>query len=220
MAYNMETLIPYIPHADYDKIATEFLETYFPEALHKPQSVPILDIARSEMGLDVKFICLSEEQDIYGMTIFSDGIVEVYIPEEGVYEEKVVKKKTVLIDPEAVKKTNIGCLNNTIAHECVHWYKHRMYYRMQKYTLPKMAKYCKCRLSNLAFTTDDEKIMEMQAVGIAPRILMPKASFLDVVKHYDLVSAQESWRAISEIAKFFNVSKQSAIIRLQECGII
>ena len=82
MAYNTETLLPYIPPADYDKIATEFLETYFPDALYKPQSIPILDIARNEMGLDVKFICLSEEQDIYGMTIFSDGIVEVYIPDE------------------------------------------------------------------------------------------------------------------------------------------
>ena len=64
MAYNTETLLPYIPPADYDKIATEFLETYFPEALYKPQLIPILDIARNEMGLDVKFICLSEEQDI------------------------------------------------------------------------------------------------------------------------------------------------------------
>lgn len=220
MAYNTETLLPYIPSADYDKIATEFLETYFPDALYKPQSIPILDIARNEMGLDVKFICLSEEQDIYGMTIFSDGIVEVYVPKEGIYEEKVVKMKTVLIDPEAVKKTNIGCLNNTIAHECVHWYKHRMYYRMQKYTLPKKAKYCKCRLSDLGVTTNDEEIMETQAVGIAPRILMPKDSFLEVAKQYDLVSVQESWRAISEIAHFFNVSKQSATIRLQECGII
>ena len=220
MAYNTETLLPYIPSADYDKIATEFLETYFPDALYKPQSIPILDIARNEMGLDVKFICLSEEQDIYGMTIFSDGIVEVYVPKEGIYEEKVVKMKTVLIDPEAVKKTNIGCLNNTIAHECVHWYKHRMYYRMQKYTLPKKAKYCKCRLSDLGVTTNDEEIMETQAVGIAPRILMPKDSFLEVAKQYDLVSVQESWRAISEIAHFFNVTKQSATIRLQECGII
>ena len=220
MAYNTETLLPYIPSADYDKIATEFLETYFPDALYKPQSIPILDIARNEMGLDVKFICLSEEQDIYGMTIFSDGIVEVYVPKEGIYEEKVVKMKTVLIDPEAVKKTNIGCLNNTIAHECVHWYKHRMYYRMQKYTLPKKATYCKCRLSDLGVTTNDEEIMETQAVGIAPRILMPKDSFLEVAKQYDLVSVQESWRAISEIAHFFNVSKQSATIRLQECGII
>lgn len=220
MAYNTETLLPYIPPADYDKIATEFLETYFPEALYTPQPIPILDIARNEMGLDVRFICLSEEQDIYGMTIFSDGIVEVYIPEEGIYEEKIVKKKTVLIDPEAVKKTNIGCLNNTIAHECVHWYKHRMYYRMQKYTLPKKAKYCKCRSSDFYITTNDEEIMETQAIGIAPRILMPKDSFLEIAKQYDIVSAQESWRAISEIANFFNVSKQSATIRLQECSII
>jgi hypothetical protein len=43
-----------------------------------PQKVPILDIARNELKLDVQFIPLSEEQDIYGMTIFDDGYVEIY----------------------------------------------------------------------------------------------------------------------------------------------
>jgi hypothetical protein len=38
------------------------------------------------MGLDVQFVHLSEELDIYGMTIFLDGLVEIYNPEEGLYE--------------------------------------------------------------------------------------------------------------------------------------
>ena len=49
MGYNMETLLPYIPPADYDKVATEFLEEYYPEALYNPQPVPILDIARNKI---------------------------------------------------------------------------------------------------------------------------------------------------------------------------
>nr|DAU09078.1 MAG TPA: IrrE N-terminal-like domain [Caudoviricetes sp.] len=219
MDFNSETLLPYIPPSEYDNVATDFLERYFPGAISKPQKVPILEVARNDVGLDVQFVCLSEESDIYGITIFEDGNVEIYDPEECLYDTKFFKRKTVLIDPEAVKKTNIGCRNNTIAHECVHWFKHRMYYRMQKFTLPKKAKYCKCSINSLNLYNDEEELMEKQAIGIAPRILMPKQSFEEVARSYDNLS-ENSWREISEIAEFFDVSKQSVTIRLSECGII
>lgn len=219
MDFNSETLLPYIPPSEYDNVATDFLERYFPGAISKPQKVPILEVARNDVGLDVQFVCLSEESDIYGITIFEDGNVEIYDPEECLYDTKFFKRKTVLIDPEAVKKTNIGCRNNTIAHECVHWFKHRMYYRMQKFTLPKKAKYCKCSINSLNLYNDEEELMEKQAIGIAPWILMPKQSFEEVARSYDNLS-ENSWREISEIAEFFDVSKQSVTIRLSECGII
>lgn len=66
------------------------------------------------MVLDVQFICLSEELDIYGMTVFFDGLVEIYDCEEGLYNSKFFKSETMLIDPEAYKRTNAGCVNNTI----------------------------------------------------------------------------------------------------------
>jgi hypothetical protein len=49
-------------------------------------AVPILDIAQRIMHLDVKFITLSEDLDTYGMTLFSDGMVEIYLPDEGIYD--------------------------------------------------------------------------------------------------------------------------------------
>lgn len=220
MEYNQNTLIPIIPAAEYDKVAEEFLEQYYPVALLKPQKVPILDIARDKLKLDVKFIPISEEQDIYGMTIFADGYVEIYDPEEELYENKFFKRKTVLIDPLAVEKTNMGCRNNTIAHECVHWYKHRLYYKMQQLTLPRYAKYCRCRVEQLPYDTEEESIIENQAVGIAPRILMPKGPFLEMANQLDIETGKDNWREISLLADFFDVSKQSVSIRLEECGIL
>jgi len=38
--------------------------------------IPIEEIARTGLGLDVHYVCLSEELDIYGMTIFTDGAEE------------------------------------------------------------------------------------------------------------------------------------------------
>ena len=180
----------------------------------------IEEIAQASLGLNIQYICLSEEMDIYGMTIFTDGGVEIYDPEEGLYSTKIFKAKTVLIDPEVVKKTNIGCRNNTIAHECVHWYKHRYYYKMQKLSLPRYAKYCRCRVDQLPESTGEENIMESQAVGIAPRILMPKNTFVETAEHLGIAYGKDNRSAIATLADFFNVSKQSVKIRLEECSLL
>lgn len=220
MDYNQRTLIPFIPSSEFDTVAEQFLDTYYPEALIKPQPVPILDIARNKLKLDVKFVPLSEELDVYGMTVFSDGNVEIFNPDEGLYETRFFKRKTVLIDPIAVEKTNTGCRNNTIAHECVHWYKHRLYYKMQQIILPRNAKYCKCKLGQLPYDSEDEVIMEGHAVGIAPRILMPKAPFIEMAAKLNIEPGKDNRQDISILANFFNVSKQSVSIRLEECEII
>lgn len=213
-------MIPYIPPADYDKAATEFLEAYYSDALKEPMRIPIEDIAKNELGLDLKYMRIMEEMDVYGMTIFTDGVVEIYDPDEGLYDTKKFKAKTVLIDSAAVKKTNIGCRNNTIAHECVHWWKHRYYYKMQNYSLPRYAKFCKCRVDQLPYATDDENIMESQAIGIAPRILMPHDTFIEAAEHLGVSYGKDNSEAIWTLADFFDVSKQSVEIRLNECSIL
>lgn len=220
MNFNGRSLVSYIPPSEYDKVAREFLELFYPEALKTPMPIPIEEIARTMLGLDVQYTCLSEELDIYGMTIFTDGIVEVYDPNEKLYDAKFFKAKTVLIDPEAVKKTNIGCRNNTIAHECVHWYKHRYYYKMQNFSLPKYAKYCRCREAQLTELTNEDYIMESQAIGIAPRILMPKNTFVEAAEHLGVSHDSNNRISICSLADFFRVSKKSVEIRLGECGLL
>lgn len=220
MNFTERKLIPYIPPSDYDMVATEFLEMYYPEALKEPLRVPIEEIAKQGMGLDLRYMRITEELDVYGMTIFTDGFVEIYNSEEELYDTMKFQAKTVLIDSEAVKRTNIGCRNNTIAHECVHWYKHRYYYKMQSYTLPRYAKYCKCRINQLPYASEDENIMESQAIGIAPKILMPRKNFIEAAESLDIGYGKDNKKAIRTLADFFDVSKQSAKIRLQECGIL
>ena len=59
MDYNSRKLVPYIPLAEYDKVACEFLEMFYPDALKNPMPVPIEEIAKNGLGLDVQYICLS-----------------------------------------------------------------------------------------------------------------------------------------------------------------
>ncbi len=220
MDFNSNTLIPYIPASEYDAVAEEFLDKYYPEALKKPIPVPIEDVARNSMGLDVQYVILSEEHDIYGMTVFSDGPIEIFNPAEQLYGIKMFKRKTILIDPEAVKRTNTGCRNNTIAHECVHWFKHRYYFMMQRYSLPRNAKFCKCRVNQLSYLSEEENILENQANGIAPRILMPRMPFTEAAASIGVGPGKDNWRQVCELADYLNVSKQSVAIRLEECGLV
>lgn len=220
MDYTNRKLVPYIPPAEYDNVARAFLEAFYPEALNKPLSIPIMDIAQNGLGLNVRYEFLSEELDIYGITIFTDGVVEVYNPYEKLYDAKNFKAKTVLIDPEAVKKTNTGCQNNTIAHECVHWYKHRYYYKMQRLSFMKYARYCKCHIDQFIEGKEEENIMEAQAIGIAPRILMPQNPFIEKAENLKVTYGRDNKGAISALADFFAVSKQSVEIRLRECNLL
>lgn len=81
------------PPAEYDKAAHEYLEQFYPDALKNPMSVPIEEIVKAGLGLDVQYVCLSEELDIYGITIFTDEAVEVYNPCEGYTTLSHLKQK-------------------------------------------------------------------------------------------------------------------------------
>jgi Zn-dependent peptidase ImmA (M78 family) len=91
---------------------------------------------------------------------------------------------------------------------------------MQNYTLPRQAKFCKCGVAQLPNSTYEENIMESQAIGIAPRILMPKVPFIDVATQLNVGYEKDNWKAICQLADFYDVSKQSVKIRLEECNLI
>ena len=116
-----KSLVPIIPKNKFDDIATEFLNRYYPEALKKPMPIPIIDIAKKKMGLRiVPDFHLSEDFSVYGQMCFTSGKVPVYIKEDDAFVDIKVKRGTMLIDPDTLFERNIGCLNNTVAHECVH----------------------------------------------------------------------------------------------------
>lgn len=68
--------------------------------------------------------------------------------------------------------------------------------------------------------------MEWQANGIAPRILMPKEMFIQAAENFreELSEIDNpyvlSYTLKNKLAEFFQVSKQSAGIRMQELEIL
>jgi hypothetical protein len=233
-AKSLNTLVPRIRKADFDKEATDFLSEYCPEALQRPMAVPIEDIAAKKLGLRIVEARLSEDFSILGQMCFTTGVAEIYIKESDEYREIEVQAGTMIIDPDVEKMRNIGSRRNTVAHECVHWVKHRDYHLYASlmenasgvaYRCPTVPKDEK---QKLAWT--DEDWMEWHATGIAPRILMPcetvkiaYAELREKCNRNPFVSAKlrpaSQW-IVEQLAARFQVSKLSAAIRMKELGYL
>ena len=234
MSMLLSSNVPHIRRDEFDNEALEFLEKYYPEALKRPMAVPILYVARHRMGLRVVEKRLTEDFSVLGQMCFTSGLTEIYDKEDGSYRMVKARYGTMIIDPDTVAKRNVGCMNNTIAHEAFHWHKHRDYHIAVSVVDSKMATKFRCPVNEYdefnKANWSDEDWMEWQARGIAPRILMPSETigsvFLLLVERSEkqplikagLISA-ETW-IIEQIARFYQVSKQSAQIRLCELGYL
>ena len=225
-------IVPIIRKDELDQEAEAFLKDHYAQALDHPCPVPILEIAKNEFHLDVlQGKCITNDLSIFGQICFADGEIELYDPfqtEES--EKREVKRGTVIIDAKTFFDRNIGCVNNTLAHEVYHWYRHRLYAAIKMLLQKKAVIAHRCPVGNVYPADDepwtDEQRMEWQANKIAPRILMPLPTFVIKVDEllqqyrYEEVDDKDSVMEciIDELSEFYRVSKQSAKIRMIDAG--
>jgi len=227
-------IIPVIAGTELDDEASRFLSEYCPAALEKPMPVPIEDIIRFNLGLDViQDKRLSLNFSVYGQICFSGGNIEVYDAKVDMPHEISVKPGTILVDARTPFYRNIGCVKNTLAHEAYHWFRHRVYAAMKSMLREEavVAYRCTATAGRMAYSnttprTDDEWV-EWQANKVAPRILMPQSTtqmkIRELMTEYGLTEndiKQDSVIVdiIDSLASFFRVSKQAAKIRMIDLG--
>ena len=223
-------IVPIMYKADLDDAATDFLKQYCKEALEKPMPVPIAEIAKG-MGLTIiQGNRITNDFSVFGEIYFTSGQADVY----DLFKVKKitldVTRGTILIDAFTFWERNLGCVKNTIAHEVYHWYKHRMYAAIKYLLYGKEYVACRCP-SNMVYPdrhidwTDIQR-MEWQANNAAPRILMPIQTFPIKVRElyeeygYDNTPLKMAvlTNVVDELASFYGVSRQSAMIRMIETG--
>lgn len=221
-----EFLTPYIRAFDNEKYAHQFLETYYPEALNKPTFVnPI--VLLDKMGLSVFFARLADGVD--GEIIFTNKHVDVLDVKSRRFKRLLVKEGTILINVKIIEKGR-GFLNNTIVHECLHWWLHKKYFELQMLLNPSDP--------SSTFYIDEMEMpdknkfvnkyyMELQARSIAPIVLMPRDN---ACKYYESILNQLDSRksyqnksrtflyALNKFAEKFGASTSSARIRLENLG--
>lgn len=226
-----KNIVPIIYRKDLDKEATAFLEKYCPETLEEPMRVPIEDIAKEKLGLNViQGYRITDDFTIFGQICFSPGTVKIYDLFKTSEKEQEVPRGTILIDAYTYCQRNSGCVNNTIAHEVYHWHRHRLYAAIK--SILRNEKFIACRCpADMAYPNEneewtDEQRMEWQANNLAPRILMPIQTFkikvAELYKQYDYENNPLKIAVLTciadELASFYGVSRQSALIRMTETG--
>lgn len=228
----LDNYVPRISKVEFDNEATSFLNEYCPEALKSPMAVPIKEIAKDKLGLTVIERRLTEDFSVLGQMCFTGGLTEIYDRDNDEYQEIKVRSGTMIIDPDTLIRRNLGSMRNTVSHECFHWVKHRNYHIMQGVIDGRTAVAFRCPsdAKNETFKGKwtDEDWMEWQASGIAPRILMPKQTVGIAFERFKLESRNNPFIAanlmpptcwiIEQMAALYQVSKQSAEIRLKELG--
>lgn len=226
-------IVPVLYKKDLDKEATAFLEKYYPEALESPMPVPIEKIATDALHLTVlQGHRITDDFSIFGQICFSKGAVLVKDIFKCSEKEMEVSRGTILIDAYTYWERNKGCANNTIAHEVYHWHRHRLFaaikqiLRDEKFIAHRCPTQMRYPGENDEWT--DEQRMEWQANNMAPRILMPVQTFKikvdELYKQYDYENTPLKVVVLTciadELAKFYGVSRQSALIRMTETGYL
>jgi len=174
---------------------------------------------------------LSEDFSYLGQISFSETQTRVYDFESGKSRELDVKRGTILIDPEVFWERSAGCENFTVAHEVVHWEKHKLFADIKRILYRNSYKAHRCpKPARILWDSDstwsDEEWLEWHANGIGARILMPMETVPAKIEEIKsglpfelLIDTSEFFIAlIDELAQFYGTSRLMAKYRLQELG--
>lgn len=223
-----DALVPVIQHDQLEAIATDFLQRYYPEALKEPMDVSPDTLAK-RMGLKVTLRHITEDCSVFGLIHFIAGEAEYFDKDAWRTVTAAVDRGEIFVDPDVFFLRNLGSVNNTIIHECVHWDKHRKAFELERLYNAEATR-IKCRVegglkdNNTRLATE---FMEWQANALTPRIQMSytqtKVKAYELIQKYKhllqtdvIVDVMEA--VIDELAAFFGVSRAAAKIRLVDLG--
>lgn len=229
-----DALVPYIPYDQLDKVATEFLRNYYPEALkvtphgQDPIAVDPIKLAKN-LSLTIRQQRIREDASIFGQIYFDEADAEMYDANLGAAVPMHIDARTIIVDPQMYLLRNLGSVNNTIIHECVHWVKHRKVFVLEK-LYNEEASNISCEVvggAESSVARSATELMEKQGNQLTPRIQMPAEPFTVKAKEYIARFMRESnakhpndvmEQVIIALEVAFGVSRQAAKIRLVELG--
>lgn len=217
-----DSLVRYIKKSELEDIATKIIEEYYPEAHAKANYVDH-EILTDRLGLTVLQEQLSMDESVFGQIFFRDSTAKVY--KNNIETEINVKRGTILVDWNANFQRNLGCYNNTIFHECVHWLLHQKAFELERLYNENLSR-IRCNVVGgiEESYSDATSWMEWQANALAPKLQMPLVSFKlkasEIAKKYKNEYSYYEMMPflIEELSVFFNTSKQATKLRLIDAG--
>ena len=213
---------------DLDRIAEDFLHKYYPEILKTPGAINV-DKLVERLGLIKMEEYITADGSVFGRIYFRDREEEIYNSNGQISGKRSIKAGTILTDPQVFFLRNLGAVNNTVIHECVHWIFHRKYFEFERLFDTKITQ-IDCRviggLRGLEKWSNTD-VIEWQANALTPRIQMPLKLFKKKAEEFihkyreefgsvPIIDVME--HIITDLADLFVVSKMSVKIRMKELG--
>jgi hypothetical protein len=219
-----DTLIPDLPKAQLEAVATKILKELYPSALKNAIPVPASVIAH-KLGLSVQYACIDTDGEVLGKIFFEDSTTAVQDAPGGISRILNVARGTILVNERPNGRCDTRAYSNTIVHECVHWLLHRQAYQLQKADDPQLTSIA-CRRSSALKRSREwtpQERMEWQANALAPRILMPEWSTRMLTDQWlrrmeKLDPKYRMDRIVEKLSCHYEVSRSLARIRLIELG--
>lgn len=184
-------LLPDLSTKEKMKLAAQtMLNRYYPEYTDGSKNIDPVVLTNS-MGLKLIRVDYLPE-NIEGIIYFEDGSYtssasdadewNSWITENGIIPDKLATYEAkagsiVIVDSASDRQ------NNTLAHECCHWFLHRKPYLLQ-ILLGEEPPKISCRQATMAGSTTGSyfDLREWQASNLSPRILLGNSSVVDEIK--------------------------------------
>lgn len=241
---------PILTKVDIDGLTEQLLQDYNPKLLKEPGPINYARFLEYYLGATVEYMDIFyEEISIWGATCFNEGeIIKVFDRENNCTENRRLKARTIVLDNYIMEEGREGLALFTALHEGGHLWLHPKVYTRTSGQLPLFENSRKkdkgivcCRessIGNFGWQNNEANVdwKEYQANCFAARMAMPKSTFIPLGRSM-LKSVGISKRRVVEgvdadldcfaksefparMADIYGVSKQAALIRLYECGLI
>lgn len=213
-----------------DDYAEKYLTEHYPKALETPMAIPVEELAK-ESGLRIKEAQLSASSDVFACCVLVDGEVSIYDPATGKCAPRFYPAGTILVDPTSEWSMGEGARRNALMHEILHWEKDRTFFQIHHARLAATGgslEPMKSRVSTTFFTPSEKsrrketelQWLEWQAHRLAPRVLMPRPTFISAAN--DILDSSPNLSCgtlLDQLAAFFEVSRSAVKYRLLEVGL-
>lgn len=232
--------VPILSNDKIDEHAEMLIEGYDSDLLSKPQAIDVEDFAENYLGLHFHFTDLSHNGFIWGRMIFNDAKIIVYNSETKRPDEEPVDASTIVIDNRLLDEKKEHAFRSTVMHESGHAIYHDEYYYIDFYQLPLEDEnevdhlpYTSCEAKSIVGSVGSSRKLrtdldwiEHQAKYFSAASLMPRKTMR--MLYADPTIQQFCFREhpgyendalIAMVSKVYNVSYESAKIRIKELGL-
>lgn len=216
----------YLSYKDIETIAEAVVHDFLGKKVNSFCPIDVEGFAEDYLGLALKYMKLSDDGSILGLTTYQGIILEI---ERNNTKEKIpIPQDTILIEEELQKDKQSGRKNFTLSHECAHQVLFRV--GSTNYCNNYRKQFSAGKTYSLRSLATKDDWCEWQANALGAAILMPQKLIEQCLFRFgcnnqiliygDYTLRRQDRDVIYNMTSFLGVSFSALIIRLRQLSVI